>query len=70
MGGKHGQRDRQTPHWVSLLALFWVSCYVASHHLAVAPQSGAKDQFIELYLKRKAQRVSKKEENDRVRVQN
>jgi hypothetical protein len=25
--------------------LFWLSRYVTSHHLAVAPQSGAKDQF-------------------------
>jgi hypothetical protein len=25
--------------------LFWLSSYVASHHLAVAPQSGAKGQF-------------------------
>jgi hypothetical protein len=25
--------------------LFWLSSYVASHHLAVVPQSGAKDQF-------------------------
>jgi hypothetical protein len=25
--------------------LFWISGYVASHQLAVAPQSGAKDQF-------------------------
>jgi len=25
--------------------LFWLSSYVTSHHLAVAPQSGAKDQF-------------------------
>jgi hypothetical protein len=27
------------------IALFWLSSYVTSHHLAVAPQSGAKDQF-------------------------
>jgi hypothetical protein len=26
-------------------ALFWLSSYVTSHHLAVVPQSGAKDQF-------------------------
>ncbi len=26
-------------------ALFWLRSYVASHHLAVVPQSGAKDQF-------------------------
>ncbi len=30
---------------VCLPALFWLSIYVASHHLAVVPQSGAKDQF-------------------------
>jgi hypothetical protein len=29
----------------SLPALFWLSSYVASLHLAAAPQSGAKDQF-------------------------
>jgi len=28
-----------------LPALFWLSSYVASLHLAAAPQSGAKDQF-------------------------
>jgi hypothetical protein len=32
-------------HRHSLPVLFWLSSYVASHHLAVAPQSGAKDQF-------------------------
>jgi hypothetical protein len=26
-------------------ALFWLSSYDNSHHLVVAPQSGAKDQF-------------------------
>jgi hypothetical protein len=25
--------------------LFWLSSYVASHHLVVVPQSGAKDEF-------------------------
>jgi hypothetical protein len=25
--------------------MFWLSSYVAGHHLAVAPQSGEKDQF-------------------------
>jgi hypothetical protein len=25
--------------------LFWLSSYIGSHHLAVVPQSGAKDQF-------------------------
>jgi hypothetical protein len=30
--------------------LFWLSSYVASCHLAVAPQSGAKDQlYITVY---------------------
>jgi hypothetical protein len=28
-----------------LPALFWLSSYVANYRLAVAPQSGAKDQF-------------------------
>jgi hypothetical protein len=43
-----------------------MSSYVASHHLTVVPQSGAKDQFncpvyyITLYLNCEAQRVSKK----------
>jgi hypothetical protein len=46
----------------SLAALFWSSRYVTNHHLAVAPQSGAKDQFyctvycIPLNLNCKAQR--------------
>jgi hypothetical protein len=30
---------------VSVVAPFWLSSYVANHHLPVAPQSGAKDQF-------------------------
>jgi hypothetical protein len=43
-----------------------LSSYVASHCLAVAPQSGAKDQFyctvyyITLNLNREAQKVTKK----------
>jgi hypothetical protein len=34
-----------TAHWHSLPALFWLSIYVASHLLAVAPQAGAEYQF-------------------------
>ena len=46
-------------------ALFWLSCYVASHCLAVAPQSGAEQNFcctayyITLNSKCIAQRASK-----------
>jgi hypothetical protein len=49
-----------------LPALFWLSNYAASHHLAAAPQSGAKDLFyctvynITLNKSCDAQRVSKK----------
>jgi hypothetical protein len=45
--------------------LFWLSSYVASHPLAVASQSGAKDQFyctvyyITLNSKHEAQGMSK-----------
>jgi hypothetical protein len=48
-----------------LAALFWLSSYFASHHLAVVPQSGAKDQFyfiiyyITLNLNCQTQGVSK-----------
>jgi hypothetical protein len=31
--------------WLGPPALFWWSSYVASHGLAVAPQSGAKEIF-------------------------
>jgi len=59
--------------------LFGLSSYVASHHLAVAPQSGAKDQFyctvyyITLNSNCEAQGASKnlkKNAEDRVRSQN
>jgi hypothetical protein len=46
--------------------LFWLSSYVACHHLGVVPQSGAKFQlcctvyYIPLNLNCKAQRVAKK----------
>jgi hypothetical protein len=46
--------------------LFWLSSNVASHHLAVVPQSSAKDQFytkiyyITLNPSCISQRVSKK----------
>jgi hypothetical protein len=32
-----------------LPALFWLSSYIASHHLALALQSSVKDQFFELF---------------------
>jgi len=32
-------------HWPGLPALFWLSSYVTSHSLAVAPRSGAKPKF-------------------------
>jgi hypothetical protein len=47
------------------LALFWLSCYVVSRCLAVAPQSGAKQNFhgtvyyITLNSNFEAQRASK-----------
>jgi hypothetical protein len=58
--------------------LFLLSGYVASHHLAVVPQSGAKDQFyctvchITLSKNCEDQGVSKKMKNieDSVRSQN
>ncbi len=34
-----------TANWYSLPALFWLSSYVPSYHLAVALQSGAICQF-------------------------
>jgi hypothetical protein len=49
--------------------LFWLSSYATSHHLALAPQSGAKDQFyfavyyITLNSNCEAQGVSKNLEN-------
>ena len=51
-----------TAHWP---ALFWLSSYVASHCIAVAPQSGAKQIFyctvyyITLNSNCEAQRASK-----------
>jgi hypothetical protein len=58
--------------------LFWLSGYVASHYLAVAPQSGAKQNFycnvcyLALNSNCEAQRASKnlkKIVEDRVRSQ-
>jgi hypothetical protein len=52
-------------HWRARPALFWLSSYVASNHLAVASQSGEKYQFYcNVYYKTfnsncEAQRVSK-----------
>jgi hypothetical protein len=58
-------------------ALFWLSGYVASHRLVVAPQSGAKDQFycsfnIALNSNCEAREVSKnlKKGDNRVKSQN
>jgi len=60
-------------------ALFWLSSYVARHHLAVVPQSGAKDLFyctvyyITLVSNCESQRASKnliKFVEDRVRSPN
>jgi hypothetical protein len=59
-------------------ALFWLSSYVASHYLAMVPQSSAKCQFystvyyIALNSNCEAQRVSKNLKNiaqDRVKGQ-
>jgi hypothetical protein len=67
-----------TAHWRSPLALFWLSSYVASHCLAVAPHSGAKQNFycsiyyITLNSNCEAQRAYKnlkKIVEDRVRCQ-
>jgi hypothetical protein len=68
-----------TAHWHGLLALFWLSSYVASQYLAVAPQSGAKDQFYYIvhYIilnsnceAKRASNILKKIVEDRVRIQN
>ncbi len=59
-------REYIDDEWRDMPALFWLSSYVASHHLAVSPQSGAKDQFyftvynITLNSNCEAQWVSKK----------
>jgi hypothetical protein len=59
--------------------LFWLSSYVTSHYLAVVPQSGAKEQFlntvcyITLISNCEAQRSSKdlkKSVEDKVKSQN
>jgi hypothetical protein len=55
----------KTAHWRCLPALFWLSSNVASHCLALEPQSGAKQNFyctvycITLNSNCKAQRASK-----------
>jgi hypothetical protein len=67
-----------TAHWQSPLPLFWLSSCAAIHHLAVASQSGANDQFYSavdnktLHSNCEAQRVSKnlKIVEDRVKIQN
>jgi hypothetical protein len=43
------ERRERLAHWHGLPALFWLSSYVASHHLDVAPQLGAKINFIESF---------------------
>jgi len=62
-----------------LSALFWLICYVASHHLAVAPQSSVKDQFYStlyyitlnpIWLAQRASKNLKIIAIDRVRSQN
>jgi hypothetical protein len=45
---RHTRIDRLLIGTARPPALFWLSNYVASHNLAVAPQSGAKDQYSEL----------------------
>jgi hypothetical protein len=37
--------NRWTVHLHGPPALFWLSSYIASHHITVVPQSGTKDQF-------------------------
>ena len=39
------KKNTTTAHWHHPPALFWLCSYVASHHLAVVQQSGARDQF-------------------------
>ncbi len=59
------KRIHKAAHWPGLPALFWLSSYVASHCIAVAPQSGAKQIFyctvyyITLNSNCEAQRASK-----------
>jgi hypothetical protein len=38
--------NTEPAHWCGLPALFWLSCYVAIRHLAMAPQSSAEDLFL------------------------
>ncbi len=55
--------------------MFWLRSYAASHHLAVAPQSGAKDQlyctvyYITLNQNCEAQSVSKKEKMYKIELE-
>jgi hypothetical protein len=62
--------NRETAaHWQSL-PVFWFSSHVASHHLAVALQSCAKDQFhctvdyTTLYSNCEAQKLAKNRKNN------
>ncbi len=43
-------KSTQTAHWHGPPALFWLSSYVDSHRLAVAPQSGAKNYRTVYYI--------------------
>jgi hypothetical protein len=63
---KVSQLIKVVSYWCGVPALFWLSSYVASHHLGVVPQASAKFQLyctvynIPLNLNCKAQRVSTK----------
>jgi hypothetical protein len=41
----YAKENTEIAHWHSLPAFYWLSSYVASHYLAVAPQLAAKDIF-------------------------
>jgi hypothetical protein len=38
-------RHKINAHWSGLPVLLWLSSYVASHQLAIVPQTGARYQF-------------------------
>ncbi len=44
------ERIANTAHWQGPPALFWLSSYVASHHLVALTESGAKDQLLHCFL--------------------
>ncbi len=74
MSVPYSTKTTWTTNWHGLPALLGLSSYVANHHLAGAPHSGAKYEFyctvqsITLKSTCKAHRVSNVE--DRVRSQN